>query len=356
MIRKFIYLLLLLPCIAMGQDFQFSQYYEHHSLINPALTGTEQDIRAVLDTKSQWKKAAGKSYKTFGTAIDGKVLKGTWEKEKKGQPKKYKTDVGRIGAGMSVYRDKAGDAGLSQLQLNGSVAAFLPVSKFSFLSCGVQAGWQWRRQEIVDLIYPNQYRPGGYDISTYNGETLPADKYRFFDLSTGFMWAYGYSQKGFLYSKQMKARIGAAAYHLTTPKLRTLGNAAEDLKMKYVLHGDMLFNYKKTDIGINPNFVVQMQGKQLTAMAGVLVKYYLQHSQAHYTKFVKNTSVCGGLSYRTNDAISLTCLYESEEKYAVGLSYDLNINGLRKANHLRGGPELMIRFTPSDYNSGPARD
>ncbi len=356
MLRKLFYTVLFLPLFLKAQDFQFTQYYEHHALINPALTGTEQDIRAVLATKSQWKKAAGKSYKSYGTSVDAKVLKGSWEKAKKGQPKKYKTDVGRIGAGLAVYRDKAGDAGLSQLQLNGSVAAFLPVSKFSFLSYGVQAGWQWRRQEIVDLIYPNQYRPGGYDISAYNGETLPVDKYRFFDLSTGFMWAYGYSQKGFLYSKQTKARLGLAAYHLTTPKLRTLGNAAEDLKMKYVFHGDLLINYKKTDIAINPNFVMQMQGKQLTAMAGVMVRYYLQHSQAHYTKFVKNTSVSGGLSYRSSDAISLTCLYEAEEKYAFGLSYDLNINGLRKANHMRGGPELMIRFTPNEYNPGPARD
>lgn len=339
-----------------AQDMHFTQYYEHHALVNPALAGSEQDVRMVAASKSQWRKAAGTSYKSYGLSVDGKLLKGSWEKPKRGMRRKYDTDVGRLGGGFSVYRDKAGEAALGQIQLNGNLAAFVPVTKRSFISAGVQAGWAWRRMDGTDLIYPNQYRPGGYDASTFSGETMPVDRYRFFDLSAGAMWAYGFSQRGFIYTKLTKLRLGAAAYHLTTPKLRTVGNAGEDLKMKLVAHGDLLFNFKESNFAFTPNFIFQMQGKQIELLTGVMVKYYLVHSQARYTKNVKNTSINGGLAFRTKDALALTVLYESEERYAIALSYDINISKLRQANNLRGGPELMLRYTPRAFTPGPARD
>lgn len=335
-----------ISALAIAQDMHFSQYYEHHALVNPALTGSEQELRAVLGYRSQWKKAAGTAFKSFGTNIEGKVLKGSWEKPRKGARPKYQNDVGRLGAGLSVYNDKIGSASMGLIQLNGSVAAFIPVSRFSFLSAGMQAGWGWRRMDGASLVFPNQYRPGGYDSGVNSGENLVGDRYRYFDLSSGVMWAYGYSQKGFYATKTTKVRIGAAAYHLTTPSLRVIGNAAEDLRMKFVFHSDVIFSLG-ANLALNPNVIFQMQSKQNQILAGCLVKYYLVNNHAKYTHFVRNTSIDAGLSYRNKDALSIVCMYETGELYAFGLSYDLTVSKLRNANNLRGGPEIMIRYTPN---------
>jgi type IX secretion system PorP/SprF family membrane protein len=342
-----IYLLAALPLFTLAQDMHFTQFNEHQSLVNPGLIGTAEDARATLGYKNQWRKASGAPYKSFGAAYEAKVLKGSWKKKKDHMPKNFREqDIGRLGAGLSVYRDKVGDGDMGQTQINLTTSAFVPITHWSFLSAGLQAGFAWRRMDQTSLVYPNQYLPGGYDGTMSSGETMLADRYRYFDLSTGVVWAYGYQEKGFSYTKSMKARFGVAAYHLTRPNLRVLGNASERLLMKIVVHGDVIMNIKKTNYAINPTFLVQFQGKQKEIQAGVMLKYYLVHNNARYTSFVRNTSVNAGISYRLKDAASIRLLYEMEEKYAFGLSYDINVSSLRKANHLRGGPELLIRYTP----------
>jgi hypothetical protein len=39
-------------------------------------------------------------------------------------------------------------------------------------------------------------------------------------------------------------------------------------------------------------------------------------------------------------------MYEREEKFAVGLSYDVNVSSLVNTSKGRGGLELMMRYTP----------
>lgn len=343
------YLLLLIsltPLFSGAQDMHFSQYTEHHALINPALTGANDNVRAVMGYRNQWRTAAGSAFKSYGASYEAKVLKGSWMQQTE-VPKKYREqDIGRLGAGLSVYRNVAGEGDMGQTQLNLSTAAFIPVSHWSFLSAGIQAGYSWRRVDQTTMIFPNQYLPGGYDASLGSGETVPLNRYRYFDLSTGLMWAYGYQNRGFSFTRNTQARFGIATYHLTRPNLRVIGNAAENLKMRFVLHGDMTFTIKKSNYAVNPSFLAQLQGNQKEIIVGVLVKYFIANNHARYTNVVKNTAVSAGLNYRNKDAIAIQFLYESEEKYAFGLSYDLNISPLRKANHLRGGPELLIRLTP----------
>lgn len=346
MIKKILIILGLLPIVLKGQDMHFTQFNEHHALINPALTGSSEETRAVLGYRKQWRKAAGSSYKSYGASYESKVLKGSWKKKELGAKPYREQSIGRLGAGLSVYRDKIGDADMGQTQVNLSTAAFIPVTHWSFLSAGIQAGYAWRRMDQTTLIFPNQYQAGGYSSAIGSGEDVPLTRYRYFDLSTGVMWAYGYDDRGFTYTRNTQARFGVAAYHLTQPNLRVIGNSSERLYMKIVVHGDMTFNWKKSNVAVNPSFLFQIQGPQKQLLMGVLVKYYLVHNNARYTNFVRNTCVSAGLSYRSGDAVAIQCLYETEERYAYGISYDLNISPLRKANHLRGGPELMVRFTP----------
>ncbi len=345
--RLFKYMLVLCPAMMFAQDLHFSQYMEHHALINPGLTGTEDVPRAVLGYKSQWKKAAGTPFKTYGASYETKVLGGSWKKADK-LPKKYREqNIGRVGAGASVYKDKAGEGAMSLTQVNVSTAAFLPVSHWSYLSLGIQAGMAFRKVDQTDLIYPNQYVPGGYDAGINSNEEVPWQRYKYFDLGTGLVWTYAHEDKKFTESRKTTARFGVAAYHLTQPNLRVIGNREEKLYMKLVVHGDMLFAIKKSHLMLNPMFLFQYQGPAKELVAGAVLKYYPDGTTSPvYTTKPKKSCFDFGLHYRAGDAIIMQFMYEHLEHYAFGLSYDLNVSKLRTANKMRGGPELMVRITP----------
>src|SRR4051812_28140819 len=96
--RLFIYGCLIAAGCMQAQDLHFSQFNEHHALVNPALTGATDQYMGIMSYKNQWRKASGAPYKTFGTSFEGKVLGGSW---KKGDllPKTYREqNIGRLGA------------------------------------------------------------------------------------------------------------------------------------------------------------------------------------------------------------------------------------------------------------------
>jgi type IX secretion system PorP/SprF family membrane protein len=348
MIKKAICISLFIGALsAKAQDMHFSHFNEHYALINPALTGATSEYRAVLGYKNQWRTAAATPYKTYGASFETKVLGGKWKRADELPKKHREQDVGRLGAGLSVYRDKAGEGDMGLTQANLSIAGYVPTGHWSFLSMGIQSSIAFRRVDQTTLIFPNQYTIGGYDTGLNSGEEIPLERYRYMDFAGGMLWSYGYTEKNFIGSKQTKAKFGFAAYHLTQPNLRVIGRAEEKLYMKYVAHGDMLFSIRNSYVALAPSFLFQMQGSSRELMAGATVKYYLSNN-TRFTGNVKSTCLNFGLYYRSGDAIITQFMVEYEEEYAFGFSYDFNISPLRKANKLRGGPEFVIRITPQE--------
>jgi type IX secretion system PorP/SprF family membrane protein len=329
-----------------AQDMHFSQFNEHPSLMNPALAGAGRNYRASLANKTQWKKVST-PYKSFGVSLDGKILSGSW-KRADDLPKKHREqNIGRLGAGLSIYRDKAGDGDMGLTQSNLSLATFLPTGHWSFISVGLQASLALRRMDATSLVFPNQYNGTGYDADMNSGENIPFDRYRYFDFAAGALWSYGYVEKKFLSSSERRARFGAAAYHITQPNLRVIGRTSEKLFMKLVVHGDMLFSLRNSYLALAPSFLFQMQGPSKEILVGGMLKYYTS-TNTHFTGMKKSTCLNYGLYYRSQDAIMLQFLLEYEEQYAIGLSYDLNISPLHKASRYRGGLEFTLRITPQE--------
>lgn len=331
----------------LAQDMHFSQFQDHHALINPALTASKGEFQALMAYKNQWKKVAGAPYRSFGFSYETKVLSGGWRKQDL-LPRRYrKQDVGRLGAGLSIYRDKAGEGDMGLTQINLSLASYIPTGHWSFLSVGLQGSMAFRRIDQTTLIYPNQYAPGGYDVSLNSFEEVPLDRYRYFDFGTGALWSYGYTARNFVGSRTTKARFGASAFHITQPNLRVIGRAEEKLYMKMVVHGDMQLPIRNTYLALAPAFLVQLQGPSKEILAGTMVKYFLSQS-THFTGNIASSCVNFGLYYRTGDAVIAQFLLEYEEQFAFGFSYDYTISSLKQANRLRGGPEFMFRMTPQE--------
>jgi type IX secretion system PorP/SprF family membrane protein len=336
----------LLSIVSVAQDMHFSQFNEQPALLNPALSGATKRYRISMGYKNQWKKVSD-PYKTFGVSIDGKILKGSWRAEDMSPLTHRQQDIGRIGGGLSIYRDVAGAGDMSLTQINGSLAGFIPTGHWSFLSVGLQAGMNMKRIDQTTLIFPNQFDGLGYSADVNSGEDVPLDRYRFFDFAAGALWSYGYADKGFVSSRRTSAKFGLAAYHLTQPDLRVIGRASEQLNMKFVAHGDLLLSIANSSMALNPSFLFQMQGPFMEIVVGTMVKYYTTES-TKFTGVKKTTSWDFGVFYRNADAIIMQIMLEYEEQYSFGFSYDINFSSLSQSTRYRGGPEFVIRITPQD--------
>ena len=53
----------------LAQDIHFSQFWMSPLIQNPANAGGEEDIRAILNYRDQWK-SIGTPYKTFNASFD----------------------------------------------------------------------------------------------------------------------------------------------------------------------------------------------------------------------------------------------------------------------------------------------
>lgn len=344
-IRLYFFIVTLVNSFIYAQDPHFSQFNEHPSLINPALTGANDPLRASISYKNQWRSVTT-SYQTYGASFESRLKSSNWQKVDQYRSMTFKErSVGRLAAGLSFYKDKAGDGNLSLTQANLSLATFVPTGKSSFLSCGLQASIVQRKLDNSKLIFPNQYNGLGYDATVLSGENFASQNIIYPDFAAGLLWSFNKSEKKLSGIKQRKANIGFSVYHLNKPSQKYLTTSKDLLSSKYVLHGDFLFDISNSSLAIAPTYLFQFQGATKELLAGLMFKYYLNNN-SKYTGLVKRSSLNYGVYYRSNDAIIVNLMIEQREQYAIGLSYDINVSSLTSASMARGGMEITLRYTP----------
>lgn len=345
--KTYVYFLLLLffTKISFSQDLHFSQYNEQPALLNPALTGAIAPSRASIGYREQWRSITS-SYKTMGASYETRFRTDSWE-----QVDNYKTmtfkqrSLGRFAAGLSVYKDNAGDGNLSTTQLNGSLATFVPVSRLSFLSLGIQASLVQRKLDQSQLIFPDQYNGSYYDPEQASQESYQKTRLTYADFASGVLWSYGHSGKDLLGNKQLKATAGLAVYHFNKPKQNFLTSDGNAQFFKYVLHGDLLASLPNPDYAIAPSFIFQLRGSSNELMAGLMLKRYV-NMNSKYTGLVKRSSIGNGGYFRNRDAAVLSVMLQWKEQLSICMSYDLNVSRLRTGSNSRGASELTMRYTP----------
>lgn len=340
-------MVLILGSAAYAQDVHFSQYMQTPSLVNPALTGSSHVLRASVIYKDQWRSVTV-PYKTYGASFEMKFKASNWEKADKFKTKTYKKSFSRMAGGLSFYRDKAGDGNMGSTQVNLSLATFVPTSKYSSLSVGLQGSLVQQSVDVSKLVFPNQYGATGYDPTIASGESYASQNFIYYDFAGGINWSYGYNDRAIGANNERRANIGVSAYHINQPKQIYLDDSRERLSPKYVFHADMLYGIRNTNVALIPSFIASLQGPSLEMIEGFMIKYYFKED-SKYTGIIKKSGLGLGISYRNMDAAILSLLIEYEN-YAVGVSYDLNTSKLTQATTGRGGPEIFVRFvTPNPF-------
>lgn len=315
----FVVLLIIGSKPLLSQDIHFSQFNSSPLNLNPALSGFfTGKHRFVINHKSQWASITT-PYQTSSASYDTRLLK----------RKARRKD--NIGAGITFYRDIAGDSDFGTMQANLSLSYIKGLNNFNnhFLSLGLMIGGAQRNLKFDKLSFDNQFNGEYYDPNLNPGEILAAENFMYFDLGAGMHWFY-----------QLKNRTnlsaGLAAFHLNKPNQSHLDNKDIVLNPRYLLHAKAQFQVSYR-IDLEPGFQIMNQGKYYEYLFGSMLKLIINEEAEKYT------SVNFGLYMRYNDAF-IAVLGMDYKRFNAGISYDINYSDLKTASDLRGGFEFSLIY------------
>ncbi len=308
-------LLILISCFSFGQDIHFSQFYNSPLNLNPGLIGAfNGEFRVVGNQRSQWSSVTT-PYSTYAVSVDAKRI--------------FQTP---IGAGLSVYQDKAGDGEFSTLQiaLGGSFTLKLKDTTQSII-LGVQPAFTQRSINYNKLQFDNQYNGSYYDSNLGNGESFANDGGTYFNLHGGIGWNYKIDTR-----KEINANI--AIHNIIRPQ-QSFFNENIPLHQRYTLNVNGLFKISEKIDGL-PNIVWQKQDNFQELIFGGQGKYHLNNG--------KYKAVYAGIWYRNSDAMYFNVGMDYAD-FHFGVSYDLNLSSLQVASNKRGGFEFSLIYILQRY-------
>lgn len=304
-----------------AQDVHFSQFYNSPLTLNPALAGAIQgDQRFALIHRSQWQNL-GAPFRTFSFSYDAPLLRG-------------KMNGRYLGIGMNGYSDKAGSTGFGDTQANLSVAYGLKAGDDAYLSFGLQGGYGQRSAVLDGMRWDAQYDGSGYDPARATGEGIANSSSAFVDLSAGAIWQVWDN-------KEITWTAGVAVFHMNQPSVTLFGSNSDVLLRRITVHGATRITTRKWVV--LPKFYGSQQGgSRELVFGGLLHRRVGQDSR--YTTDKTSSAFYLGAFYRYGDAVVPSLLFEYKRMLVIGMSYDVNVSGLRAATRYRGGTELTLQY------------
>lgn len=318
------------PMAIKAQDVHFSQFNETPVIVNPALSCTAYDTRVIANYKSQWATVTS-PFTTYGITVEQAI-------------KHLKLRKAYTGASLIILNDKAGDAGLGTLTANLGLNAVVKTGEFSKLSVGVGGGVNYRTINPSKLKWESQYDGYKYNGDTPSGEAAPNTTMVQGDFMGGIVYHYAKSERYISAQDGTKCDVGVSFFHFNMPSYSFV-KSNDKMYMKYIAHGNFDIGIKGAGIALIPSLIYMRQGPSQEINAGFMFKYIIQ-DQAVYTGLKKACAISGGIYYRVGDAVIPTVLFQYD-KYAIGISYDMNVSKLSSASKAQGGLEVCLRFNTS---------
>lgn len=325
--------LFIMRITSFAQDIHFSQYNLAPLLVNPAQAGAYRNFEVIANYKAQWTSVSSNAFKTMMFNYDGRLMHKKWKKK-------------WLSAGLTVFNDKAGEGEMITTQANACIGYHVQLSSRSTLGAGLLGGFAQRRINYSSFAWDEQYQNGAYNPSNSTGEVTPQNyqnnaKQVYPDAGLGILYQYTKGETYLSSNDIMVFHAGFALVHLNQPAYSFYGSS-EKLYQKLVGHADLLFGVKNTNLSLMPGIVYMRQGPSSEIYPGCFFRYQLQE-ESKFTGFVKSTSLILGTHLRAGDAFVPSVQLEIAE-YTFGISYDVNISGLKKGTTGRGGFEVALRY------------
>ncbi len=326
---------------AKAQDSHFSQYDHSPLNINPALTAVDKNLHVVLHHKDQWKSLNG--YRTDELSFEMRFDPTSWIKIKNRTALYKKKKQKGFALGISLLGDKAGDGNMQKLCATFSLAYHMMLDPNNRISAGFLTSAKQRSISPNNLRYNSQYNYlGAYDPTMQSGEIYKSNSLSYSDYSAGVCYSFGEENKYMESNDNKSFKLGVAFDHLSRPEQAYITDIHSKSYMKYTLHAQTLLGIKNSSISVGASAISMIQGPQNEITMGMLLKYRMKE-ESKYTGIKKGMAISLGCSYRFRDALIPYMQFELA-RYAIGISYDVNLSGLQKATTGRGGLEVTLRF------------
>ena len=209
------------------------------------------------------------------------------------------------------------------------------------LSSGIQSGFFYKTIDVSSLHWGEQWNGYSYDSNLPSGEKTPRSSVTSFDIGGGLNLNYVQSE-GFISSKDAaRFDLGFSLFHFGLTNNAFI-SSSEKLNTKFCTYFNGEFSIPNSRNAIMPSFLYMRQGPNSEFITGALFKIILGDPST-YTANKKPFSVSLGGYYRFKDAIVPSVLFQLD-KYAFGVSYDINISALTPATNRLGGIELMLKY------------
>jgi type IX secretion system PorP/SprF family membrane protein len=316
-IKHILFLIInLISCALSGQSLHFSQFRQMEVFYNPATAGFfDGDYRFHAIHRNQYR-SVPVPYSTFSAGGDFRpgIVKGL-----------------QSGAGIMFNNDQAGDSKFytRQILISGSVIKSYGKDSSLTLSLGVQPGVTFMGIDESGLTFENQFQGDRYNAGIDPGENFSRLKVTLPELNTGLS-----------VRKQKNARNimggGLSFQHLMRPQRSLFGNPEQwqSARINLILYSVFRISEKGD---LLPEVLLQGQKKYRSYVTGMRYRHWLPPVEGN------PTAVYAGLYYRIHDA-AIACLQMDYRSFTAGISYDITMSSLIRANNRRGGFEISLVY------------
>jgi type IX secretion system PorP/SprF family membrane protein len=340
--KKIYYLVILLVLhlpgwVLKGQDIHFSQIYETPLFLSPANAGFFNGYsRAIVNYRNQWA-AMNNAFQTMALSVDGGLFK-------------TKKHTAFMGLGLTLFRDQAGAAKMSNTNALLNVSGLVKLGRHSALSVGLAGGISASNANYAALTYASQFNGNSIDPNLPSNE-IPYRQYTTSDVAAGIAYEFGRYKKDPDHDDVFSFKIAFGAYHLNRPKQDFGIGSSYMMPQRFSYSFTSVYDITDTKFTITPTFVYQTQGDNRLFGSSKSMQEFFVGSYVKY-RFKTGTKVTGtktqddigfGLFYRVNDAIVPKLIVDLGD-YSFGLAYDVNISGYTAASKGFGGFEVSLRY------------
>ncbi len=295
-----------------AQDLHYSQFYNNPMHLSPSATGIfKGDLRAAALYRSQWR-SVPVAYETYAGSVEWKALQRARN---------------AFSIGLQLQNDKAGDAGLSWLQIGANIGAVQALNQNHALSVGFGLALAQRSFGIGGLTFKNQWGGDVFDPGRPTGESFAQASNLVPTMSAGLQYHFEQSET------RSRIDLGGGAAHLNKP-LVNLGDFAKPLPFRISCFANAYWQIQtRLDLVFLNEYQQMGSAKELVFGAGI--------RQILTTGLANETSLQFTLAHRLGDAI-IPAVQVDRNNWTLGLSYDWNSSAFDTATRGRGGIEIAV--------------
>lgn len=322
-----------------AQDPRFSQYYASPWNLNPAMTGLfNGSWRVTGNYRDQWGSIISPvPFRTYSVAYEHRI------------PVGIQDDYASFGIG--AMHDEAGTSRFMQnkAHLGGAFLKQLSGGRRQadhYLSAGAQLGFGQNSIDWSQLWFSRQFDSGTEtpDFGAASGEVnanTNSDVY--LDFNAGLLWYVLFENNGTFY-------LGGAMHHLNQPQISLAGDDAETMYSRWSAHAGGEFPLNET-FSLLPGALVMRQGPSFETDLGMNIRY----SNNDFNELALRAGAWARVGNKLDkgfqaDAVTIVGMLELN-RWMLGLSYDITVSQLSRANNSRGAFEISLSY----YHPGERR-